>query len=1005
MTYKVLGASLWVGAAALLLTIASVTAQILPPGTWVRIDDAVQVVVPEPPPILDCDATPQADTCPCPDGYEGEAWPDCAEIVEPPVEATNLVWHRIPGSGMATVKIDGIDYPDNPTHLWWQVNAWDSFNMIARAESSGALDYDKGIFYAMGGGHSDGAHNGIFAFDVEAGTWSRFQEPGPVILKTHDGRIMYPDGTVEDADYFCPELDCNAGPFGVPVSQHTYSQVVVVGDYLYLLGGSVWEHGNTGQEPGMFRKNLFTLEWEPIPEYFGTTRLTQASGQAFVFGTDVWLFNSKGLHVLNTQTLEWSRPTRIQSFNSQTTIAYSKKTDTFYAVGKDRNFLLRRSEVAEGWQQLENPAPFSDEINWGWAELGDKIYWWKIGRSVYSLDTTTLEWTLHEPDGDAPDVVLNDRTGEDIMKNGPFRRFFEWDGRIYIINHPDQDVRVLADADWIPPDPDIQPPVDPCEDDPTLPECGPVDPCEENPDLPECGPVDPPVIVPPTGDLPEYTINLSPHYTEPQSDILEKVCGPLDEWKTWTFTDPAQLAGATFSGDRVRIILQHNAKMYPGISLKGIPCKAIIGEPDPVTGALPKTGKLNFALPGDVVKQGGFLLKNIHVSMYDYALETGEKLPSGDCVVMNNKEIFALFHGAVLDGCTHHAIITSKAWSLYLEMIDTTMANAKSHAAYIDSVAYAYSKRSRFYNPGWGHAFRCIALRCHVEDTIVSNTNLDGQVFDDEGNWIAKYPTRPDGERRNPIGMHPFDVYLIGNNHLYKNVTINQFAATQGVVVGGITRRSADMASSLRVRDAQCGDASLYVEGDSWHIGYCYDEEWQKAPRIDPVVSTYENLTVNCTNEPCYAINPKGNAGPIATDAMRSWLNQFIQGLGLLPQDDPTEAEIDAAEAVYFEALHNSESPHIEIYDYVYGQLLPGQRVTFLRRGGGVNKWPIPPHPASPYKERSTLVIRGLTVANGKPDGPFRWPDEDGGVFCFYDFANDADGCLDPRAPTSVIDF
>ncbi len=35
-----------------------------------------------------------------------------------------------------------------------------------------------------------------------------------------------------------------------------------------------------------------------------------------------------------------------------------------------------------------------------------------------------------------------------------------------------------------------QPPVDPCEEDPTLPECQttPVDPCEENPDLPECQP-------------------------------------------------------------------------------------------------------------------------------------------------------------------------------------------------------------------------------------------------------------------------------------------------------------------------------------------------------------------------------------------------------------------------------------------------------------------------------------------------------------------------------------
>jgi hypothetical protein len=77
----------------------------------------------------------------------------------------------------------------------------------------------------------------------------------------------------------------------------------------------------------------------------------------------------------------------------------------------------------------------------------------------------------------------------------------------------DNDVDGLVDSE----DPDCQLSIDPCIENPQLPECLSVDPCEDNPDLPECQPIDPCIENPDSEDC-ESSPPIDPCDENPDSE-------------------------------------------------------------------------------------------------------------------------------------------------------------------------------------------------------------------------------------------------------------------------------------------------------------------------------------------------------------------------------------------------------------------------------------------------------------------------------------------------------
>ena len=75
--------------------------------------------------------------------------------------------------------MDTVKRPVDSAELYAKpgIGARSSWEMIQKAES-GAVCSD-GKLFVTGGGHADGAHNGMLALDTETWLWQRVIEPSP----------------------------------------------------------------------------------------------------------------------------------------------------------------------------------------------------------------------------------------------------------------------------------------------------------------------------------------------------------------------------------------------------------------------------------------------------------------------------------------------------------------------------------------------------------------------------------------------------------------------------------------------------------------------------------------------------------------------------------------------------------------------------------------------------------------------------------------------------------
>jgi hypothetical protein len=134
--------------------------------------------------------------------------------------------------------------PDLPPGIWGS----GSPNSITNAWNSGAYHPARHQFFVWGGGHADGAYNGVFCYDFASETWSRYTEPSMAFPPMVEGGAfvtVYSDGT--------------------PAATHTYDTQLCIGDeYLCTYSGSVWSGSGWRSNIAAYL-HLETKQWRIVP--------------------------------------------------------------------------------------------------------------------------------------------------------------------------------------------------------------------------------------------------------------------------------------------------------------------------------------------------------------------------------------------------------------------------------------------------------------------------------------------------------------------------------------------------------------------------------------------------------------------------------------------------------------------------------------------------------------------------------------------------------------------
>jgi hypothetical protein len=150
--------------------------------------------------------------------------------------ATAQTWKEMPGGPLQSVIPR-----DLPKDIW----GYNDARSITSAWNSGCFDAQRRQMYVLGGGHADGAYNGVFAYDLSSQTWHRFTETS----------LAYPK--------MPNEASVSAYKDGTPAAVHTYGLVHCARGELIVASGSKWWNGG-GSVLAWFL-NLDTKKWRQLP--------------------------------------------------------------------------------------------------------------------------------------------------------------------------------------------------------------------------------------------------------------------------------------------------------------------------------------------------------------------------------------------------------------------------------------------------------------------------------------------------------------------------------------------------------------------------------------------------------------------------------------------------------------------------------------------------------------------------------------------------------------------
>jgi hypothetical protein len=342
-----------------------------------------------------------------------------------------------------------------------------------------------------------------------------------------------------------------------------------------------------------------------------------------------------------------------------------------------------------------------------------------------------------------------------------------------------------------------------------------------------------------------------------------------------------------------------------------------------------------------VIREGGVWLEGVDVSP-GRALTLDPNVDaktSGDCIGVRNDARFFILRNVDATQCAHHVLITASSHHLYVELGNVNFAQAGSHLAYIDHVAMAYVYDSSFESPGWGHALRCIARRCVIKRTRVSNVQLDGTVLPAGSN-----PINP---RLAYVGMHPLEVYTCG---------VSEVEDVEATVVG------AAWAGSFRWREAMNTCDTGGIVGDQWGtLRWGTPEygaaDWDALPDLS---LTVRNFTVRCPEHDCSAWDVKSSYPMMdgQKGELQSWLraNAFAtweEMVAAIPADRPE-------------------------WRFVADVTLDSHRSAFLS-GSITNKVPLPVPDG--WRQRARLVLDG-EIQWGQPWGETLRPYTPNDTYC-----------------------
>lgn len=828
---------------------------------------------------------------PPPPNPEPEPEPEPDPEPEPPPTGAlaSAEWRSIPGSEMRSIYVSAID------DQWDDVGASRSFETVQAGYSGGACIGSEIV--VMGGGHGDGAHNGVFAVNVHTGQWRRVTMPSPIWRST-DCPTGVCENVPNDPDGSCQLGRCGVGPDGRPVARHTYANPATDGTDFYLWSGSIWPHGSSGEAPHAFRLDMAEGEWYPLPqrrcdpEHDEDCDLTDMQipnrphGSSFVANGRWYHLTSRrqgGSYDFQART--WT-PRAIENdfpiWNGVTSI-HVPTVNRVFAIG-----------AGTAWTASLATWPMTDYAALGvyggaqengpgvtYYEPEDLVLVWAGGREIDVLDPRTYEWSTLALEGEDPGPQIQGSSGP----NGTYERFNFCDGRVVLVNGVDKPLFYL----------DLTEPEEPNE---------------------------PPPPPPPPG------VVSAPYYAEPPVGIVEEQCGPESEWEVVdvrTDEDAENVRNFVRADSRLLVRVYPKATPYPGIRTKGAKCSKVIGVGSPRPTVLGVNATRAFR---DEIRDGGLVVENLHVT-----------IPPGngsDCIGVPSDQRFLIIRDSEVGRCGHHSFVAAHAHHLYVEIGRSSFYRGGTHNAYINHVAMAWVYDSTFESPGIFHSLRCIALRCRIERTKVSNVQLDGSTI-----------PRDDGKPI--IGMHPLEVYTCGENEVRDvEVTLH----TGGQLWGASLRAREDLPNTCDVGEVRDGQWTPLAWGTA---------EFRDPARwgtTTDLVTTVERFSLRCVGPraaECSGWDVQ-TSYPWASDKQTGPLSKWLEAEAFATWDElVTRLEEDSTLPWWWGWLvgrHELVDGEAVLVD---SQVLPGHRDSVLQ-GKLTNKVPLPV-PVPGWRQRALIVF------------------------------------------------
>ncbi len=836
-----------------------------------------------------------------------------------PPSLSNSAWVSIPNSAMNTVFVPGVDdvFKKAP-------NSW---RMIQEAWSGGVCVGDE--MFVWGGGHGDGAHNGLLAVNVKNGKWRRLTEPSP--LWTEE---LCPEGVCPAKTGDCGLRECNTGPDGRPVARHTYYLLASDGRSIYSIGGGKWPGGG-GAPPRAWKFDLAQGEWSPLKN---DSPVTKPHGSVVYAQEKLYHTTADGFAILDIATGEWRVTGKgVPGVSGLTGVVYVPTLDRLFALGNGKAWFTERSE----WGRSARPIPTPPAMLEG-RYLGltyyppeDRILIWDGGRSITTLDPRTNNWGEITPAGD-PGPRLT---------NGTFSRFSYCGERVVLVDGAKRDLFYLAGelptdvasatSASVPVEEGASPPEGPERKATTERSTVARAKAKAKPKEPKANrkrrePDSPP-------DLRKSPSSaVAPYYATPPGDrLVEEQCGPVASWDIVDVRTNEAMEGLRrlVPGKRTVARIHWKSEPYPLAYVKGAECLKLEGIPGP-NGEKPLVGGVNGTRAWmGTIRKGGILIEGLEISPGKVAQSHPELEINVNCLGIPNDQMFFILRNSYVGRCGHHAFITGHAHHLYLEVAGSHFEQASSHLAYIDHIAMAYIHDSTFQSPGWGHALRCIALRCIIERVRVSNVQLDGTTLPRGGD----NPLQP---KRTYIGMHPFEIYTCGENEI-RDVEI---------VFRSEPDRNGRFAAILRGREAfNTCDVGEVVDG-AWtpllwgEPDFARPERWAT---VTPLRTRVDGMKITCAGtEPCAGWSVRGSY-PTMDDEQKAALQVWLKSRTFASWDD----------------LRAQIPPEKPEWRWLSEVVLPGHRSAFME-GRITNKVPLPV-PVPGWFQRAELVLKNVSVDRG----------------------------------------